>query len=209
MSEPITIETRRGPVEALWDEVGAPSVGVVLMVGGADGGFEGPAEAIYPALVEDFGAAGVSSLRVDFRIKKFPNDVDEGVYDVGAALGWLRERDVTRVVLVGHSFGGAVVIDAGARSPLAAGVVTLATQTAGALRVSELAPRPILLVHGTDDVRLPPRCSEMLYEMAGEPRDLVLIEGATHSLRQAREQVRDLVRSFALRVFGGATPPPA
>jgi alpha/beta superfamily hydrolase len=209
MSEPITIETRRGPVEALWDEVGAPSVGVVLMVGGADGGFEGPAEAIFPALVEDFRAAGVSSLRVDFRIKKFPNDVDEAVYDVAAALGWLRERDVSRVVLVGHSFGGAVVIDAGARSPLAAGVVTLATQTAGALRVSELAPRPILLVHGTDDVRLPPRCSEMLYEMAGEPRELVLIEGATHSLRQAREQVRGLVRSFALRVLGGVTPPPA
>ena len=82
-----------------------------------------------------------------------------------------------------------------------AGVVTLATQTAGAMRVSEVAPRPILLVHGTDDVRLPPRCSEMLYELAGEPRELVLIEGATHSLRQAREQVRGLVRDFALGVL--------
>ena len=37
----------------------------------------------------------------------------------------------------------------------------------------------------------------MLYEMAGEPRSLVLIEGATHSLRQAREGVRTRVLDFA------------
>ena len=205
----ITIPSPRGPVDALWDtpEVAESNGGrdAVLLVGGADGGFDGPAEAVYPTLVEDFVAAGVACLRVDFRVRKFPNDVDEGVHDVKAGLTWLAEQGVERVVLVGHSFGGAVVIDAAARVPFVAGVLTLATQTAGAMRVGEIAPRPILLVHGTDDIRLPPRCSEMLYEMAGEPRELVLIEGATHSLRQAREQLRTLVREFALGVLSGTS----
>ena len=206
MTTPLTIPSPRGPVDARWDVPDAAATegarDAVLLVGGADGGFEGPAEAVYPTLVEDFVAAGVACLRVDFRVHKFPNDVDEGVRDVKAGLAWLEEQGVERVVLVGHSFGGAVVIDAAARVPLVAGVVTLATQTAGAMRVDEIAPRPILLVHGTADIRLPPRCSEMLYELAGEPRELVLIEGATHSLRQAREQVRGLVREFALGVLG-------
>lgn len=199
-----TLPSPRGPIDARWDRASEGSTGAVLMVGGADGGFDGPAEALYPTLVEDFLDAGVSCLQVDFRMHVFPNDVDEGVRDVKAGLEWLAEQGIERVVLVGHSFGGAVVIDAAARVPLVAGVVTLATQTAGAQRVEEIAPRPILLVHGLDDTRLPPRCSELLYEMAGEPRELVLIEGATHSLRQAREQVRALVREFALGVLAGA-----
>ena len=77
-------------------------------------------------------------------------------------------------------------------------VATLATQTAGAQRVGELAPTPLLLVHGLDDVRLSPDCSRLLYSLAGAPRELVLLEGATHSLRQRHPEVRErLVAWFA------------
>jgi pimeloyl-ACP methyl ester carboxylesterase len=38
-------------------------------------------------------------------------------------------RGVTRIVLVGHSFGGAVVIEGGVRASTVAGVVTLAPAT--------------------------------------------------------------------------------
>ncbi|MSQ42247.1 MAG: alpha/beta hydrolase [Dehalococcoidia bacterium] len=189
MNETVTIDTARGAVAGRFDE--APgAVAAVLLVGGADGGFDGPAEALYPTLAADLVACGVSALRLDFRLHRFPNDVEEGVRDALAGLHWLEQRGYARVALVGHSFGGAVVIEAGVRAANVAGVATLATQTAGAERVAELAPRPLLLIHGAADIRLPPACSVMLHRMAGEPRELVLIEGATHSLRQAREQVR-------------------
>ena len=189
MSETVAIDTARGVVDARFDE--APgATAAVLLVGGGDGGFDGPAEALYPALAADLVARGVSALRVDFRIHRFPNDVDESVHDALAGLDWLAGRGYARVALVGHSFGGAVVIEAGVRSAHVVAVATLSTQTAGAEHVALLAPKPLLLVHGTADVRLPPHCSVLLHRMAGEPKELLLIEGATHSLRQAREQLR-------------------
>ncbi len=103
----------------------------------------------------------------------------------------------------GHWGGGGVGIGAAGRGPAIRGVVTLATQTAGAQRVAELAPVPLLLVHGLDDVRLTPDCSRMLHRMAGEPKQLELLEGATHSLRQRREDVRELVRGWFVETLGG------
>ncbi|GMU40842.1 MAG: hypothetical protein AMXMBFR23_17080 [Chloroflexota bacterium] len=196
MTEPITIPTARGDVLALWDAPAGPPRAAAVLVGGGDGGFDGPAEALYPTLAEDLVPLGLGVLRLDFRIHRFPNDVDEGVHDVLAGLDWLQGQGVEAAGLVGHSFGGAVVIEAAAQAPSVGAVVTLATQTAGAQRVALVAPRPLLLIHGLEDVRLSPRCSELLYGMAGEPKSLVLIPGATHSLRQAREDVRTRVLDF-------------
>ncbi len=204
--EPIEIAGERGVVAGRFtsSRTGGPAGDgrAVLLVGGADGGFEGPAEALYPTLVEDFAARGIASLRVDFRLHRFPNDVEEGVHDLLAGIEWLEARGARRIVLVGHSFGGAVVIEGGVRSSTVAGVVTLATQTAGAQRVDLLSPRPILLIHGRDDTRLSPRCSEMLHEAAGESKQLAIPDGATHSLRQAREDVRTRVLTWVDEVLG-------
>jgi len=202
--EPIAIPTPRGDVAARFTAPAgeARPTRAVLLAGGADGGFDGPAEALYPTLAEDFAALGIATLRVDFRLHRFPNDVAEGVHDALAGLAWLSERGATRIVLVGHSFGGAVVIEAAVRAPeIVAGVVTLATQTAGAQRIALLAPRPVLLIHGREDIRLAPVCSEMLHDAAGEPKELVILDGATHSLRQAREEVRARVTAFVRRVL--------
>jgi pimeloyl-ACP methyl ester carboxylesterase len=192
MSERLELPSARGSIPVLLDAVEGASA-AVAMVGGADGGFDGPAEALYPTLVEDLTGRGVSSLRLDFRIHKFPNDVAEGVYDLLHGIAALEERGARRIGLVGHSFGGAVVIEAGIRAQGVAAVATLATQTAGAQRTPMLAPTPLLLIHGRDDIRLSPECSQLLYDMAGEPRQLELLEGATHSLRQRREEVRALL----------------
>jgi fermentation-respiration switch protein FrsA (DUF1100 family) len=71
--------------------------------------------------------------------------------------------------------------------------------------VNELAPVPILLVHGLLDDRLPPSCSELLYERAGEPRRLELLEGATHSLRQRREDVRAMALAWFEETLAAST----
>lgn len=200
-SELLDIPSGRGPIGCAYHT--APGAeAAVIMVGGGDGGLDGPAEAIYPTLGDDLAAQGIAALRLDFRIHQFPGDVREAVYDVLHGIGELEARGHRRIGLLGHSFGGAVVIEAGIRSVSVRSVVTLATQTAGAQRVAELAPRPLLLVHGLADIRLPPMCSQSLYHFAGEPKRLELLEGATHSLRQRREEVRALVLEWFTETLG-------
>ena len=89
-----------------------------------------------------------------------------------------------------------MVINAAALSRDVDAVVTLSTQTAGTALAIEIAPRPLLLVHGELDRRLPPRCSRYVYERAGEPKELVILQGAKHSLRQRREELRALLREW-------------
>ncbi len=46
--------------------------------------------------------------------------------------------------------------------------------------VGELAPRPLFLIHGTADTVTDPHDSELLYEAAGDPKDLWLAPGVAH-----------------------------
>ncbi len=176
------------------------------MVGGGDGGLDGPANALYPDLAADLAARGIAALRLDFRVHTFPGPMGDGVFDVLRGVEFLASEGMGRVGLVGHSFGGAVVIEAGVQSDIVASVATLATQTAGAQRVAELAPTPLLLVHGLADDRLPPDCSRLLHDLAGDPKRLELYEGATHSLRQRREEVRALLLDWFTDTLAAPAP---
>ena len=46
--------------------------------------------------------------------------------------------------------------------------------------VDDIAPRPILFLHGSADFTIPVAHSQALYEAAGEPRQIVIVEGAGH-----------------------------
>lgn len=46
--------------------------------------------------------------------------------------------------------------------------------------IVEIAPRPILLIHGCDDTAIPVAHTRRLYDAAGEPKALWLVEGAEH-----------------------------
>ena len=50
--------------------------------------------------------------------------------------------------------------------------------------MAELAPRPLLLVHGSEDDVVPVSQAYEMYEMAGEPKQLEIISGVGHRLRQ-------------------------
>jgi fermentation-respiration switch protein FrsA (DUF1100 family) len=52
--------------------------------------------------------------------------------------------------------------------------------------ISKISPRPMLIVHGTDDVGVPLAGVKRLYELAGEPKELVIVEGADHNLSDPR-----------------------
>ena len=198
--EPLALHTDLGDIPVALHRVERP-VGGVVWVYGAWGGLDGPADGIYPVLAEDLAGDGVASLRVDYRR---PGNLDESVLDTLAGVSFLSSLGCGPVALVGHSFGGAVVISAAPQSAEVKAVVTLSSQTAGAQGAALVSPRPLLLVHGGADRHLPPRCSEFIHEWAGAPKELVIYPGATHSLWQRKDELRALLWGWLVRTL--ATP---
>ena len=185
---PVTLATGQGDIRCRLHLTDGGDA--ILWVFGSGGGLGGPAGGLYDRLGEVFRGEGTSSLELDYRR---PGQLSSCVADVLTGIEYLRTLGKTRVVLVGHSFGGAVVIDAGASSPAVAAVAALSSQTAGTGRVTELSRRPVLFLHGAADEVLPQRCSHDLYARAGEPKAIIIYPGCRHGLDQCREALdRDL-----------------
>ena len=186
----IAVRSPRGPVQCRWY---APHVNgaAVVWVGGIGGGWDTPAKELYPRLAERLQEEGIGSLRVRFRNA---TDLEEAVHDVSMGLGFLQQQGVERLGLVGHSFGGAVVIEAATTTPLARAVVTLATQSYGTDGVGELNGNcATLLIHGTRDSVLAPANSQYVHRLAHEPKRLQLYRRAAHGLDEAAEDVERIV----------------
>ena len=160
---------------------------------GALGGLDGPSFGIFEVMSKELVAEGLSSLRLDYRQ---PGDLVPCVLDILAGISYLGQHGAERVALVGHCFGGAVVSTAGIRSPRVASVVGLSSQTFGAQGVAQLAPRPLLLVHGERDRNLSVECSRHIYEWAGEPKELVIYEDNGHFLRECHDELRALLKRW-------------
>ena len=165
----------------------------VLWVCGARGGFGGPGQGTYARLAEGLRHKQIASLRMSYR---YPNVLHECILDVLAGVTYLQHRGAAPVVLVEHSFGGAVVIAAGVVHPHVAGVVALAPQTYGAQMAGQLAPRPLLVVHGKADTRLPYACGVHIYDWAQEPKQLILYEGAEHRLDECAAALEQLLTQW-------------
>src|ERR1051326_6087439 len=164
----------------------------VLWVFGSHGGLDGPAGGLYERLSEQLVPSNVASLRLDFRK---PGRLIDCVLDVLLGIAFLRNRGHTRVALVGHSFGGPVVINAGVASPAVVAVAALSSQMMGADDIAEFSPRPVLLMHGTSDEQRSDVGSRQLYELAGEPKELILYPGCGHNLDECRAEIdRDLLQ---------------
>ncbi len=196
----VRIHTDRGDVRCLFAACeGEP--GAAVLLGGALGGFDGPADGLYGRLAERLVEGGVSCLRVHYRE---PGEFSECVLDALAALSFIKGIGGGRVVLVGHSFGGAVVIKAGELSPAVTAVAALSSQRYGTSTVENLAPRPLLLVHGSEDTVLLPAASQDIFDRAGDPKRLMLLEGAGHALMEYRDELTAVVEEFVLAMAGRA-----
>jgi dienelactone hydrolase len=193
---PMTLDTPEGRIAVRLHAAEQPHGGGV-MVGGAGGGMHGPSN-IYAELAEQVRAEGITTLRIDYRA---PNDLAACVYDTLAAVAALVQMQIPRIVLVGWSFGGAVVITAGAQTERVVGVATVASQTHGTGAVSQLAPRSLLLIHGTGDSVLPDRCSRDLYARAGEPKEIVLYPGDDHGITHHRSELLEALSHWTTRVL--------
>lgn len=188
----LVLRTSRGDIPAIIHRASG-SQQAVVWVGGARGGYNGPARGLYPRMAEEFVGHDITSLRLNYRK---PNEFPECMLDVLAGITFLEKSGYGPVVLVGHSFGGAVVIATGAASRHVSGVVSLSPQTYGAQMAGLLSPKPLLIVHGKSDTRLPYTCSLEIHSWAREPKKLVLYDGAEHRLEECSQKLDSLLRDW-------------
>lgn len=176
-----------------------PSSGIAIFVGGVGGDWDSPAKGLYPRLCLSLKEAGTSSLRVQYR---FPTILEEAIYDVVAAIEFAVKKNAPKIALTGHSLGGAAVLQAGAITGRVNTVVTLATQCFGADAVAQLPEGcSVLLMHGEKDNILPFQCSKQTYEVARNPKELILYVDDGHNLDESYEQVYDDIYDWLIAEF--------
>ena len=154
---------------------------------------------IHPVALDvanSLASEGVTSLLLKYRK---PHELPASIRDTQAAATHLINQRFERIALVGHSFSGAVVISAGTKYDAVVAVAALASQTFGAVTVGHLAPRSLLLIHGTGDTRLSPYCSEQIYSWAKRPKELRFIDGASHGLSEHKSEVSQILTMWLLK----------
>jgi alpha/beta superfamily hydrolase len=199
----VEMYTRRGLLSLLWHEPDgeAQKVGVV-MVGGAMGGMLGPGDSLFHALGEQLVTQGIPSIRLSYRK---PNDMDSCCVDTAAAVQLLVGSGADAVVVMGHSFGGAVAIRvAVGLSAMVCGVVTFATQSAGCEIAGGLHSTPLLMFHGDNDSILPLEASEVVRSIAGTG-DLHVMYGDDHLLAKSHDVMLSTTMDWLGTVFAGVS----
>ncbi|MCU1393104.1 MAG: hypothetical protein JWM34_1532 [Ilumatobacteraceae bacterium] len=172
---------------------------LVVACNGGMGGFLGPGRGMFPAIGRRLADDGIATVSVDYRR---PSHLQLSVLDAIAAVDLAAQRGASRVVAIGHSFGGAVAVNVGLALPRAvAGVCTLSTQSAGCEGAAGLAPRPFLLIHGSDDDVLPAETSEVVQMLAGGHGDVQIVPGEGHGLSNNPQRIIDRVCGWVASVF--------
>ncbi|MEV6432498.1 alpha/beta hydrolase [Nocardia sp. NPDC051463] len=198
----LSIATADGETLHGWWVPARRSIGHVLFAHGNAGNI-GDRVPIFALLTE----AGFDVLAFDYRGfgRSTGRPTEHGTYlDSRAARRVLLEQpgvDADRVLYLGKSLGGAVMLELSTVHP-PAGLILMSTFTGirdAARSVYPFLPRPlvpdayptlrriptlrapVLLMHGDQDELLPLRHAERLYAAAPEPKRLVVVPGAGHN----------------------------
>lgn len=204
-AEPVRFRARNGPsLHGWWVPAVGESKGTVVYCHGNHANLTHHAR-----FVKWLPARGYHVLLFDYRgFGKSEGEVTrEGtVEDTVAAIDYALSRDPDRTIVFGHSLGGAVGIVAAAQRTAVRAVVaesSFPTYRAAAREVApwlswiipllvsegfepvdaleDLPPRPLLVIHGTDDHITPLELGESIYAAALEPKRWHPVEGARHA----------------------------
>ena len=200
--EDLYFDTNNGAIRMRF-HAAVQNVPAVLWVFGSGGGLGGPAGGLYERLGRRLAPGRAASLQVDYRQ---PGDLVSCVLDVLIGIEFLKSRGHERTMLVGHSFGGVVAINAALSSTEVMAVAVLSSQAAGAGEIRNLSPRPVFLAHGQDDEVLPCSCSQTLYRKAAQPKTLKLYPGCGHGLDACRDELDADLEAWLTDVLAGAVP---
>ncbi|RMJ24091.1 hypothetical protein PHISP_05049 [Aspergillus sp. HF37] len=175
----------------------------VVLVSGAGGGVSGPS-GIYPSLADKLALLiSIPCIRLDYR---HPAQTDYCTADIAASLDYLwQQYNSTRFVIVGWSFGSSPCITAAANEPdRIRGVASIGSQLAGTDGITQLTPRPFLLLHGADDAVLSASSSQTLYQQYGTEgyRDIKLFPGGDHGLTGHAPEAEGMILAFAAKTLG-------
>ncbi len=136
-----------------------------------------------------------------------------------ALLALERETGVPlgRIVVFGHSLGGAVATDVAWRKPAVGGLIVMASFTSLDDLVADLTlpllgnliaeswesiekvpdiKKPKLFIHGTADGLIPVEHARELHAAAAEPKELLVVEGGEHNSVLDSPGVLDAIGRF-------------
>lgn len=172
---------------------------------------------------------GLSVLLIDYRgygLSTGPFPSEQRVYqDAETAWQYLVNTQKIaphRIVIYGHSLGGAIAINLASHHPDAAGLIVESSFTSIEAMANDQgqyslipvnlilhqrfdsiqkAPKlemPTLFVHGLQDTEIPYQMSEQLYQSAPDPKQLWLVPGAGHANTASlyETEYRDRIRQF-------------
>ncbi len=181
----------------------ASATDVVIMVGGGMGGFMGPASGLYVKLGHALAERDIGAIGVDYRR---PDKLDMCLLDAAAAADWAMREGARRIIIIGHSMGGAVAVQlATALSTHCVAIITYATQSAGTEYSSELTPMPFVMFHGDRDLVLGPENSHLVAQMAGQG-EVRVVTGADHNFSGFGDELLDQTLAIVEKALAEPEP---
>lgn len=193
----VVVQTNRGLNEAILT-VSQSKPGVVLWIpGGAN--LNGPAAGVFSELAGDLHDAGINSLRMAYRDQ---SSFDECVLDALAWLTFLKEIGAKEVVLAGATLGAAVAFPAAVIHPLVKSIIAVTPPQENTEMLEKVHGKPILVVHGERDVRIPVQVARDLFLRAAEPKELVVYPDAGFTLVEAKDELRHKLGKWVSQQLG-------
>jgi fermentation-respiration switch protein FrsA (DUF1100 family) len=198
--KPVAIKTPDGEtLQALYSEAASGRPSVLFFLGNAD--WVGN----YAFLAEALAERGIGLLAISYR--GYPGSTgspsEVGLLTDGlAAFDWLSAQSDGSIVLLGQSLGSGVSVNTAVERPAAAvilispylSVLSLAQQQYPFLPVAPLikdpfrsdlkigaVKQPKLFIHGRRDAIIPLSSGEALYELAPEPKRMLIDDASGHN----------------------------
>lgn len=198
-------EMEQGELVSWWIPAAAPNAPTILYFHGNSRNIS-----LRPEVMRGMHELGYNQLLVDYRgyghSTGGPPSEAKVYEDAEAAWNWLikqRHAKPAHTFIYGHSLGGAIAADLAVRHPDAAGLVIESSFSSMAAmgekdygflpikavlnqkfdtvsKISQLK-MPLLILHGTNDQKIPWQMGRELYEHAPQPKKLIFITGAEHS----------------------------